>query len=93
MADCEARCVDGDDVGMPEYAASLVNLDYECQVHNRHDWRGSEPWDRVSTNECEECGIAYREHVCHHGFIPAGDMDAHGMLTCGQCGVPFDKHT
>lgn len=86
MADCACRCVDGDDLGMPEYAYSIATLDHECQVHNPHEYTGS------IHGECLECGVGYVEHAVRHDFIPS-HADDEGMVHCGSCGVAFDLHS
>lgn len=35
--DCEARCVDGADLGVAEHAATIANADPRCPVHGDPD--------------------------------------------------------
>ena len=61
--ECDARCVSAEDVGLPEYAPSMMSIDPLCQVHNPHEFTISGDWKNGEIPHCGECGILYTVHV------------------------------
>lgn len=85
MADCDARCVDGNDLGVDEYAGWIAHVDPLCQEHNPHEFDGD------VDGECGECELRYSEHAVRHEFAPS-HADENRMIRCGICGIGFDRH-